>query len=255
MSKFIKDHAVFFAVVFVVVMLCSTCFCLYWISKTNTILEEKALEHKKHQAEVEERMRAFDEKLKHEETSRYRIDDELKEVKNTVRNLSFTGSVAKSEIASLDFSINTDLKTGPTLTVNDMNKLIAVWDMKSGGSRFLGKGQAFITAAQETGYNPVYLLAHAAVESGWGNSHFAINRGNLFGIGAFDSNPDNAYVMGDSIDQGIINGAKWIDKNYYNNRNAHTLEQMSRDYCTTPSWSYEIASIVQESYAILGSLI
>ena len=41
--------------------------------------------------------------------------------------------------------------------------------------------EVFVTAAKETGLDPRYIAAHAALESGWGNSNFARNRNNYFG--------------------------------------------------------------------------
>ena len=83
----------------------------------------------------------------------------------------------------------------------DMNKIINHWDKYvSGGTSFKNKGAVFIQASKETGLDPVYILAHAAWESSWGNSSLAKNKHNYFGIAAYDHDPYNsAYVMGDTI--------------------------------------------------------
>ena len=101
----------------------------------------------------------------------------------------------------------------------------------------------------ETGLNPVYLLAHAAVESAWGQSHYAVYRGNYFGIGAVDSNPDNAHYM-----SGIVEGAKWIDENFYQDGAISLSDMKANNYASSPYWEGQIAQIVRTSYSILAQL-
>lgn len=97
-----------------------------------------------------------------------------------------------------------------------------------------GKGQVFMDAAKANNVNPIYLAAHAILETGHGTSILA-NGGtteitgeytygvpvyNLFGIGAVDSAPDaggtkTAYQNGwTSVDLAINGGAAWIAKGY-----------------------------------------
>lgn len=52
--------------------------------------------------------------------------------------------------------------------------------------------QAFVDAENRTGISSLFMLAHAAVESAWGNSYYSKARNNLFGFNAYDSNPDQA---------------------------------------------------------------
>lgn len=93
-----------------------------------------------------------------------------------------------------------------------------------------GKGQVFIDAAKKYNINPVYLAGHAIMETGNGTSNLAVGitvNGvkvyNLFGINAFDDNPDvdgsqYAYQKGwTSIDAAIYGGAEWISSGYINN--------------------------------------
>lgn len=149
----------------------------------------------------------------------------------------------------------TNLKTDVNLSVDDMNKIIAYWDKYvNGGTPFKNKGDIFIKASKETGLDPVYILAHAAWESAWGNSSLARNKHNYFGIAAYDRDPyANAYVMGDDIDKGIIQGAKWIKSNYYN-KGYTSLEKMISigNYASASSqWIRGILSIMRTSYAVI----
>ena len=144
-----------------------------------------------------------------------------------------------------------DLGQYSNISVEVMDRIIDYYDAKCGGSRFKGKGYVFVKAAQETGLNPVYLFAHAACESAYGNSYLARTRNNFFGINAVDSNPGRADVMGDSIDEGIINGAHWIKSNFYDH-GYKTLQQMhDAGYASSADWSNEIQSIANGGLAVI----
>ena len=54
-------------------------------------------------------------------------------------------------------------------------------------------GESFIQAQNDYGVNALMVFAQACLESRYGTSTYARTRNNLFGLGAFDSNPDNAY--------------------------------------------------------------
>lgn len=100
-------------------------------------------------------------------------------------------------------------------------------------SNLRGMGQAIVEAAQKYNVNEAYLLAHAIIESDWGCS--ALSQGyrwdkensewisygylNFFGIGAFDSDPENGgsyagYYGWSSPDAALRGGAAWISKYY-----------------------------------------
>lgn len=160
-------------------------------------------------------------------------------------------------MAIKNFRLNgdTDLKNDLNLSVDEMNKIIDEWnDSTRNGTTFKGKGAVFIQAAKETGLSPLYILAHAAWESNWGNSYIAREKGNYFGINATDSNPySNAYNMGSDVDQGIIAGAKWIKANYYD-KGCTTLNKMIYDgnYASAADkWISGITQITNASIRML----
>lgn len=130
------------------------------------------------------------------------------------------------------------------LTADQLNEWID--SVAPEGSSMRGLGETFMEAGRQSGLDPRYLVGHAALETGWGGgySNGDPNKGNWFGIGAFDSNPDNANNYGD----GIIGGAKWIAENYYN-QGQTTLDSMRNNggehqYATDPEWDKKIASIM-----------
>ena len=156
-----------------------------------------------------------------------------------------------------EINVYTDLSVMTTINVEQMNEILNYWsDLRGGDMPFVGQGQIFIDAAKESGLDPVYILAHAAIESGWGTSYYAREHHNYFGIGAFDSNPDNAIKYGnDGMSNGIIEGAKWIADNYYDNgqTSLYTMRYNggTHEYCTSNAWAYNIARILSTSYSII----
>lgn len=153
-----------------------------------------------------------------------------------------------------DISVHTDLSNMREVTTDQMNEIIEHWKPNS---PFVGYGQAFIDASKESGLDPVYILAHAALESGWGTSSIARNKHNYFGIGAFDRSAyENSLTMGDSVYNGIVEGAKWISRNYYEagQTSLYTMRYNngSHEYCTSETWMYDIASIIRTSYSLIS---
>lgn len=150
------------------------------------------------------------------------------------------------------YSCYTDLGAHSVISVEDMNKIIDYYAEHAAHSTvFKGHGEAFIEAANQTGLNPIYLFAHASCESDFGCSAIASDRFNFFGINAVDSNPDAAFDMGDNIDQGIIEGAKWIKSNYYDNGYT-TLDAMHQaGYASDPNWASQISSLANAAIGLI----
>lgn len=140
------------------------------------------------------------------------------------------------------------------ITADDMNKIIAHFESFNGGSPFHNQGEIFIQASEESGLDPIYILAHASWESDWGRSFLARDRGNYFGINAIDANPDAAHNMGSTMASGIINGASWISKNYYQEGQTtlHSMIYGKKKYAqAADKWINGVNSIMNESYAVL----
>ena len=81
-------------------------------------------------------------------------------------------------------------------------------------SKLKNQGRNLINSQDRYGVNAVNELAFACLESAYGKSNYALNRNNLFGINAVDSNPNNAYsfsTVGSCIKQHTL---KYISKGY-----------------------------------------
>lgn len=159
---------------------------------------------------------------------------------------------ASREVHYNNITVYTDLSAMNTITADQMNIILDYWASKN-GTPFKGNGQLFIDASKQSGLDPVYILAHAAVESGWGKQSMSHN---YFGIGAFDSNPSNGHTYGNAdMASGIINGANWISRNYYQNGQTSLYTMRYNDgnheYCTSNTWMHDINHIIQVSYSLL----
>lgn len=121
-------------------------------------------------------------------------------------------------------------------------------------SPFIQNTNMFLEAANKSGLSPVYILAHASLESGYGTSGMSHN---YFGIGAYDSNPQNGHNYGHAtMEEGIINGARWISDNYYK-KGQKTLYTMRHNngvhqYATDATWDRKIAKIMASIYKFIG---
>lgn len=152
-----------------------------------------------------------------------------------------------------------DLGKWKTITVDEMNKWIA--SKAPADSPFIGQGIVFIQAGQVSGLDPRYLLAHAALETGWGKSNIAKVKNNYYGIAAFDASPFKSAYSFDGFKAGIIEGAKWIAKNYYNGKyNQKTLHSMRwnnnvHQYASDPNWDTKIASLMASAPVGSGSVV
>lgn len=154
----------------------------------------------------------------------------------------------------VEFNRYTDLGFKTNISVEDMNEILEYW-YKYNGTPFRNHGEAFIKASKESGLHPLYILAHAAWESQWGKSYLARTKHNYFGINATDYRPyENAYEMGESMEQGIIVGAMWIANNYYkqDQTSLHSMIYGKKRYASAKDkWIAGISSIIRESFEVI----
>ncbi len=108
-----------------------------------------------------------------------------------------------------------DLGIKSNVTADDINAIIDKNTANKPNSMMKGMGETIIQASEQTGIDAMYLMAHAAWETGWGTSGILNDKYNWFGIGAYNASPgESAYRFNDKND-GFIAGAEWIKKNYY----------------------------------------
>ena len=138
-------------------------------------------------------------------------------------------------------------------SASDLNNFINA--NTSDGNILRGKGQAFINAQNKYGVNAVTMLGIAINESGWGKSDLARYKNNLFGLEAYDSNPNDAKSFS-SIDQCIDEFADyWIsrgyadpqDDRYYGGFLGGKAAGANVKYASDPFWGEKAASNAYEA--------
>ena len=171
-----------------------------------------------------------------------------------LRQAAANAEASKKANSRYSVDQNSDLSNKSVyVTTEDMNNIIRHFD-PSGTSPFQGQGNVFIEASKQSGLDPIYIFAHASWESDYGRSYLARDRGNYFGINAIDANPNAAHHMGNTMYDGIVNGAVWISKNYYQEGQT-SLNSMiyghKRYAKAADKWIRGVNGIMAESYAYL----
>ncbi|WP_442638072.1 SH3 domain-containing protein [Rossellomorea marisflavi] len=169
-----------------------------------------------------------------------------------------------------------DLSKSAEVSASELNKVLI------GKGILSGKGQAFIDAGKTHHVNEIYLVSHALLETGQGNSVLAtgvtvssVNGKkvtpkrvyNMFGIGAYDSSAlksgsEFAYQQGwFTPEQAIIGGAKFIGDKYVNHvtYKQNTLYKMrwnperpgTHQYATDIGWAVKQVYSISNLYKAL----
>ena len=120
--------------------------------------------------------------------------------------------------------------------------------------KLLNAGSSLISNQNTYGVNALIMYANAALESGWGQSQIAINRNNLFGHGAVDSNPyygANGYASVDDcvkyhakmfISEGYCDPKDYSGR-YYGSHLGDKESGINVKYASDPYWGEKIAHI------------
>ncbi|MGV3466608.1 MAG: N-acetylglucosaminidase, partial [Heyndrickxia sp.] len=166
-----------------------------------------------------------------------------------------------------------NLSKSTNLDVAEVNEKIL-----NGKGMLSGKASSFIKAGQDYGINEIYLIAHALLETGNGTSSLAngikVNGKtvyNMYGIGAFDANPDEngaifAYNAGwFTPESAIIGGAQFIADGYIHS-GQNTLYKMRwnpdgnvnsgraiHQYATDIGWAAKQVTQINNLYSLLNS--
>ena len=119
-------------------------------------------------------------------------------------------------------------------------------------SVMIGMGQTYLHAAEQSGVNVVYLLAHSILETSWGTSELVKDKNNFFGIRAYDSCVYTCATAWDTKETGLVEGSKWIANNYiYGGNRQYTLDHMRnnfgiKQYATDEAWHQKIANLARD---------
>lgn len=146
----------------------------------------------------------------------------------------------------------------PKLTKQQISQLL---------TKFKGNMSAddILNAQNSTGISALFILATAALESGWGSSAIGANKNNYWGYGATNDNPSgNAHSY--DANSAASSYAKEMLSNYYNGYGLKTINQMgsgggngniayaqSSDGVASTTWAPDISKIVNGFVSSLES--
>lgn len=116
-----------------------------------------------------------------------------------------------------------------------------------------GIGEYFVEAQNEYGINALILYAMAAHESAWGTSSYAVERNNLFGWAAYDSDPNNASSFA-SLEKAIDEHAGYNLRKYtdiysslfFGSHVGNKGSGFNVQYASDPYWGMDIAAIAYQ---------
>lgn len=145
-------------------------------------------------------------------------------------------------IINLDLTTTSDLRTPSNLKAEDYDKMLEETNL-------YGIGIALEQAEKEHNVNGLYLMGLACLESGYGTSNYAINRNNLVGWNAVNSNPNKASYF-ESKEQCILYVAEKLKTNYLTENgcyfNGYSAKAIDVKYCSDINHADKIVQIVNK---------
>ena len=171
-----------------------------------------------------------------------------------------TESKTKQQLLS-KLSFNMQLNKPSGLTLEQFKKILS--DNKDKNKIFENNAEYFYYIEKQYNINGIFVAAVGIHESSWGTSKIALQKNNLFGYGAYDSNPYNgAYEFtnySESIDliarvfvkyylnqsgTNIYGGEKAVGTYY----NGPTLTGINTKYATDKNWANAVFSHMKYLY-------
>ena len=194
------------------------------------------------------------------EATTYRNYVQEEAEKNSSNINTSTSQKSKSELLStLSFGMTLNKPSG--LTLEQFKTILS--DSKDKNKIFEQNAEYFYYIEKEYNINGVFVAAVGIHESAWGTSKIAQEKYNLFGYGAYDSNPYNgAYTFSDyseCIDLlarvfvkyylnpagTSIYGGETASGKYYN---GPTLSGINQKYATDKNWANSVYTTMKYLY-------
>lgn len=170
-------------------------------------------------------------------------------ITDTNSNIEEVKDIQESvKVKNYSLTVDTDLRIPSNANSEDINKMLE-------GTKLYGLGDALVEAEKTYGVNALYMMGLAALESGYGTSRFAIERNNLYGWNAVDSNPDKAKFF-DSKEQATLFVASRLKQNYLSENGryfeGYSARAVDVHYCTDKAHADKIINIVNSLVEKLG---
>lgn len=182
-----------------------------------------------------------------------------KENQNNVASTNDTTYTKSQLLKTLSFNMKLNKKSG--LSLSQFEKILN--DSKDTKNVLKENAKYFYYAEQQYNLNGVFLASVAIHESAWGTSAMAQNKKNLFGYGAYDSDPsNNAYVFS-TYSEGIdllarvfvkyyinpkgtqIYGGELAEASHYNGSN---ISGVNKKYATDKNWGNSVYKWMEYLY-------
>jgi len=166
---------------------------------------------------------------------------------------------SKANANGLSFNIALNQPSGFTL---DQFKL-ALNDKRDTNKIFEKNSEYFYYIEEQYKINGIFVAAIGIHESAWGTSKIAKNKYNLFGYGAYDSNPYNGAYTFSSYSESIDLLARVLVKYYINPKgtiiydgqaasgkyyNGNTISGVNKKYATDKNWGNAVYKYMQYLY-------
>lgn len=157
-------------------------------------------------------------------------------------------SKKESNITNLDFNMALNKPSG--FTLEQFKKVLT--DSKDKNKIFEKNAEYFYYIEKEYSINGIFVASIGIHESAWGTSKIAKNKYNLFGYGAYDSNPYNGAYKFENYSESIDLIARVLVKYYINPKgteiydnekangkyyNGNTLSGVNKKYATDKNWA------------------
>ena len=160
---------------------------------------------------------------------------------------------------NLDFNMALNKPSG--FTLEQFTK--ALTDEKDKNKIFENNAKYFYYIEKQYNINGMFVAAVGIHESAWGTSKIALNKNNLFGYGAYDSNPYNGAYTFDDYAEAIDLVSRVFVKFYLNPKgttiydgqaasgkyySGNTLSAVNKRYATDKNWANGVFSHMQYLY-------
>ncbi len=168
--------------------------------------------------------------------------------KQETGNATTTAQSKEKLIAGLSFDMALNKPSG--LTLEQFKKILS--DSKDTNKIFTNNAEYFYYIEKQYNINGVFVAAVGIHESSWGTSKIARDKNNLFGYGAYDSNPYNGAYSFSDYSESIDLIARVFVKYYINPKgtsiyggeqavgtyyNGATLSGINTRYATDKNWA------------------
>lgn len=166
----------------------------------------------------------------------------------------------QNNIKGLDFNMNLNIPSG--FTIEQFKKVLCGQPQDTNGV-FAANAEYFYYAEKQYSINGIFLASVAIHESGFGTSKISIDKKNLFGYGAVDSNPYGGAYSFNTYAEGIDLLARVFKKYYLNPEgtviydgnvangkfyNGNTLSSVNIKYASDKNWANSVYKWMEHLY-------